>query len=81
MHEQVWQTCLSEKERRFLAQFLPRETEPQEAVKQLLAGENFHFGNPFLDWLVPCICYLISVLISTELVISILVVKFLIVHG
>ncbi|KAK4788873.1 hypothetical protein SAY86_020192 [Trapa natans] len=47
---EVWQTCLSEKERRFLAQFLPREIEPQQAVKQLFAGENFHFGNPFLDW-------------------------------
>ncbi|KAK4803041.1 hypothetical protein SAY86_001244 [Trapa natans] len=47
---EVWQTCLSERERRFLAQFLPRETEPQQTVKQLLAGENFHFGNPFLDW-------------------------------
>ena len=24
----------------------------EEVVDQLLDGENFHFGNPFLDWLV-----------------------------
>ncbi|OWM67552.1 hypothetical protein CDL15_Pgr028415 [Punica granatum] len=50
LSHEVWQTCLSERERRFLTHFLPGETEPQQAVKQLLGGENFHFGNPFLDW-------------------------------
>ncbi|PKI37164.1 hypothetical protein CRG98_042445 [Punica granatum] len=52
LSHEVWQTCLSERERRFLTHFLPGETEPQQAVKQLLGGENFHFGNPFLDCMV-----------------------------
>lgn len=70
MHEQVWQNSLSEKERRFLAQFLPRGSEPRLAVKQLFAGENFHFGNPFVDWSVLCNLHLIPILITTELAIE-----------
>ncbi|KAF5725592.1 hypothetical protein HS088_TW23G00316 [Tripterygium wilfordii] len=47
---QVWQTHLSENERSFLKQFLPREQDAQQVVQALLGGDNFHFGNPFLKW-------------------------------
>ncbi|KAL1820157.1 uncharacterized protein LOC108219114 isoform X1 [Daucus carota subsp. sativus] len=47
---EVWQTHLSEKERSFLTQFLPEGTEAQQVVQDLLAGDNFHFGNPFIKW-------------------------------
>ncbi|KAI3463151.1 hypothetical protein Pfo_019814 [Paulownia fortunei] len=47
---EVWQTHLSEKERNFLSRFLPKEAELDTIVRELLAGENFHFGNPFLEW-------------------------------
>lgn len=33
--------------------FLPRGSEPHQVVQQLLAGDNFHFGNPFLKWQDP----------------------------
>lgn len=41
---------LSENERNFLMQFLPRAFEPHQLVQELLSGDNFHFGNPFLKW-------------------------------
>ncbi|PRQ54356.1 putative nuclear factor related to kappa-B-binding protein [Rosa chinensis] len=47
---EVWQTHLSENERSHLMQFLPRGSEAQQVVKALLAGDYFHFGNPFLKW-------------------------------
>lgn len=31
-------------------QFLPRGSEAQQVVQALLAGDYFHFGNPFLKW-------------------------------
>ncbi|XP_059669913.1 uncharacterized protein LOC132315599 isoform X2 [Cornus florida] len=47
---EVWQTHLSGNERNFLSQFLPKGDEAHQVVKELLAGNNFHFGNPFLKW-------------------------------
>ncbi|KAG8385031.1 hypothetical protein BUALT_Bualt04G0180600 [Buddleja alternifolia] len=47
---EVWQNHLSEKERSFLSELLPREAEPDAVVRELLAGDNMHFGNPFLKW-------------------------------
>ncbi|KAL6994532.1 hypothetical protein U1Q18_012634 [Sarracenia purpurea var. burkii] len=47
---EVWQTRLSEKERNYLTQFLPKGTEVHQVVQELLVGDNFHFGNPFLKW-------------------------------
>ena len=49
---QVWRSCVSDGERNYLKQFLPEGIDVEEVVEQLLDGENFHFGNPFLDWLV-----------------------------
>ncbi|KAL2922036.1 Nuclear factor related to kappa-B-binding protein [Bienertia sinuspersici] len=50
LSNEVWQSLLSEKERNFLAQFLPSGVEADEAVQTLLSGDNLHFGNPFLKW-------------------------------
>ncbi|XP_042975734.1 uncharacterized protein LOC122307135 isoform X2 [Carya illinoinensis] len=47
---EVWQSHLSENERNFLVELLPRGLEPQQVVQALVAGDNFHFGNPFLKW-------------------------------
>ncbi|OMO85553.1 Nuclear factor related to kappa-B-binding protein [Corchorus capsularis] len=47
---EVWQTHLSENERNLLMQFLPTETDQEEVLQALLAGDNLHFGNPFLKW-------------------------------
>ncbi|PIN24228.1 hypothetical protein CDL12_03049 [Handroanthus impetiginosus] len=47
---EVWQSHLSDKERSFLSQFLPKELEPDAMVRDLLSGNNFHFGNPFIKW-------------------------------
>ncbi|CAN6166085.1 unnamed protein product [Urochloa humidicola] len=47
---EVWSTCLTESERKFLKQFLPSETDSEEYVRLLLTGKNHHFGNPFLSW-------------------------------
>lgn len=47
---EVWQSHLSEKERKFLSQFLPKGAEVHKVVQELFAGDNFHFGNPFLEW-------------------------------
>jgi hypothetical protein len=30
--------------------FLPRGIEPHQVVEDLLAGTDFGFGNPFLNW-------------------------------
>ncbi|KAJ9132891.1 hypothetical protein P3X46_033716 [Hevea brasiliensis] len=46
----VWQTHLSENEREYLMQFLPKGSDAEDVVQALLAGDNFHFGNPFLKW-------------------------------
>ncbi|KAL2529317.1 hypothetical protein Fot_21918 [Forsythia ovata] len=46
----VWQNHLSEDERSLLSQFLPKGAEPDNIVQDLLAGVNFHFGNPFKKW-------------------------------
>lgn len=32
----------------------------EEVIQALLDGENFHFGNPFLDWLVT-LDFLVSI--------------------
>ncbi|KAH6766549.1 hypothetical protein C2S52_017532 [Perilla frutescens var. hirtella] len=47
---EVWQSHLSDNERSFLSQFLPKEVEPDKIVQDLLSGDNFHFGNPFKKW-------------------------------
>nr|KJB70713.1 hypothetical protein B456_011G088500 [Gossypium raimondii]KJB70714.1 hypothetical protein B456_011G088500 [Gossypium raimondii]KJB70715.1 hypothetical protein B456_011G088500 [Gossypium raimondii] len=47
---EVWQTLLSENERNHLMQFLPTGTDKEHVLQALLAGDNFHFGNPFLKW-------------------------------
>ncbi|KAI3825242.1 hypothetical protein L1987_06723 [Smallanthus sonchifolius] len=47
---EVWQTHLSVQEREFLTQFLPEGAEPHKIVHELLAGNNFYFGNPFPKW-------------------------------
>ncbi|KAJ1388804.1 Nuclear factor connected with kappa-B-binding protein [Sesbania bispinosa] len=47
---EVWKTHLSESERNLLMHFLPSGLEPHQAVEELLAGSNLHFGNPFLKW-------------------------------
>ncbi|KAI3457768.1 hypothetical protein Pfo_014431 [Paulownia fortunei] len=47
---EVWQSHLSDNERSFLSQFLPKEPEPDTIVRDLLAGDNFHFGNPYVKW-------------------------------
>ncbi|KAG2633554.1 hypothetical protein PVAP13_2NG263400 [Panicum virgatum] len=53
---EVWSTCLTEAERKFLKQFLPSETDAEETVHLLLTGKNHHFGNPFLSWS-SSLCY------------------------
>ncbi|KAJ6680336.1 NUCLEAR FACTOR KAPPA-B-BINDING PROTEIN [Salix purpurea] len=47
---ETWQNHLSEDERNFLTQFLPTGLDTEEVVEALLAGDNFHFGNPLLRW-------------------------------
>ncbi|XP_031094302.1 uncharacterized protein LOC115998785 [Ipomoea triloba] len=47
---EVWQTCLSDNERSLLTEFLPKGTDPERLVHDLLAGDSFHFGNPSLKW-------------------------------
>lgn len=47
---EVWNTQLSDYERNFLKQFLPGDLEPNQVVQELLSGDEFHFGNPFLKW-------------------------------
>ncbi|KAI4350427.1 hypothetical protein L6164_004884 [Bauhinia variegata] len=47
---EVWKTHLSENERNMLMHFLPWGLEPNQVVQELLAGNNFHFGSPFLIW-------------------------------
>ncbi|RAL47998.1 hypothetical protein DM860_016199 [Cuscuta australis] len=50
LSHEVWQTCLSDNERSLLIKFLPRGTDAPRLVHDLLGGDNFHFGNPFLQW-------------------------------
>ncbi|KAJ0053423.1 hypothetical protein Pint_02510 [Pistacia integerrima] len=47
---EVWQTQLSEDERKFLMQFLPSGQNAEHVVQALLSGDNIDFGNPFLKW-------------------------------
>ncbi|VAI82252.1 unnamed protein product [Triticum turgidum subsp. durum] len=47
---EVWDACLTEADRRFLARFLPAGSDAEEAVRHLLTGENHHFGNPLVTW-------------------------------
>lgn len=47
---EVWETYLTESERNHLMQFLPSGPEAEEVLEALLAGENFHFGCPSLNW-------------------------------
>ncbi|XP_073260549.1 uncharacterized protein [Populus alba] len=47
---ETWQNHLSEDERNLLMQFLPTGLGTEEVVEALLAGDNFHFGNPLLRW-------------------------------
>ncbi|KAL0647980.1 hypothetical protein Bca4012_046271 [Brassica carinata] len=50
LSSEVWRGCLSDGERNYLQQFLPEGVDVEQVVQQLLDGEHFHFGNPFLDW-------------------------------
>ncbi|CAI9777225.1 unnamed protein product [Fraxinus pennsylvanica] len=47
---EVWQNHLSEDERSLLSQLLPKGAESDNIVQDLLAGINFHFGNPLKKW-------------------------------
>ncbi|KAK9103978.1 hypothetical protein Scep_020822 [Stephania cephalantha] len=47
---EVWASYLSETERDFLTQFLPKEADVKYVVQSLLTGMNLHFGNPLLKW-------------------------------
>ncbi|KAG9447241.1 hypothetical protein H6P81_013369 [Aristolochia fimbriata] len=47
---QVWDACLSQSEKKFLSQFLPRGNDIDQVLQALFMGENFHFRNPFLEW-------------------------------
>lgn len=47
---EVWQSHLSENERKYLMELLPNGPEPQQVLQALFTGDNFHFGNPFLKW-------------------------------
>ncbi|KAJ4850419.1 hypothetical protein Tsubulata_043244 [Turnera subulata] len=47
---EVWQTHLSEKEKKSLIQFIPEGQDTEEVIRSLLSGDNFHFGNPLLKW-------------------------------
>lgn len=48
---QVWQTHLSENERNNLRKFLPGEQENEiDVLGALFSGNNFHFGNPLVQW-------------------------------
>ncbi|KAI7754119.1 hypothetical protein M8C21_014863, partial [Ambrosia artemisiifolia] len=46
---EVWQTHLTVQEKEFLTQFLPKGDDPHRIVQELLAENNFYFGNPFLN--------------------------------
>lgn len=50
LSNEVWQSHLSESERKYLMEFLPSGSEPQQVLQALFSGDNFHFGNPFLKW-------------------------------
>ncbi|XP_058737644.1 uncharacterized protein LOC131609849 isoform X2 [Vicia villosa] len=50
LSSEVWNTHLLDNERDFLKQFLPGDLEPHQVVQELLSGDDFHFGNPFLKW-------------------------------
>ncbi|KAL1188964.1 hypothetical protein V5N11_029068 [Cardamine amara subsp. amara] len=50
LSNEVWRACLSDGERDYLRQFLPEGVDVEQVVQALLDGENFHFGNPFIDW-------------------------------
>ncbi|XP_061367766.1 uncharacterized protein LOC133310797 [Gastrolobium bilobum] len=47
---EVWNTHLSDNERNLLMQFLPSDLDPHQVVQEILSGDNFHFGNPFMKW-------------------------------
>jgi hypothetical protein len=43
--------------------FLPRGIEPHQVVEDLLAGTDFDFGNPFLNWqdIIPFIFLIMNI--------------------
>lgn len=47
----TWNFCLSEDEREFLVSFLPafEEDDFRATMRDLLSGQNFHFGSPLAD--------------------------------
>ncbi|GAB4847374.1 hypothetical protein Ancab_026432 [Ancistrocladus abbreviatus] len=55
----VWESLLTEQERNYLMQFLPGGIEAEQVVQSLLEGENFHFGNPFLQ----CVSFVMLLLL------------------
>ncbi|KAJ7536707.1 hypothetical protein O6H91_12G078500 [Diphasiastrum complanatum] len=48
----VWKTSLTEEDRQSLTAFLPplNEETVAKTIEELLAGTNFHFGNPLSDF-------------------------------
>ncbi|CAM0878385.1 unnamed protein product [Alopecurus aequalis] len=53
---EVWDKCLTQPDRKFLAQFLPIGTDIEDTVRSLLTAKNHHFGNPLLTWS-SALCY------------------------
>ncbi|XP_019430827.1 PREDICTED: uncharacterized protein LOC109338136 isoform X1 [Lupinus angustifolius] len=47
---EVWNMHLLEEEKNLVLQFLLSDLERNQCVQELLSGDNFHFGNPFLKW-------------------------------
>uniref|UniRef100_A0A7N0TQ30 DEUBAD domain-containing protein n=1 Tax=Kalanchoe fedtschenkoi TaxID=63787 RepID=A0A7N0TQ30_KALFE len=47
---EVWNNYLSQDERDFLSQFLPKGVDIEVVVQSLFGGSNFSFGNPVHKW-------------------------------
>lgn len=47
---QTWENFLTPSERQIVSMYLPEGVDPESAVKALLSGGNFHFGNPLQMW-------------------------------
>lgn len=47
---EVWNTYLSDSERKLLSEFLPKGVDANSVLQSLFHGQNFHFGNPLITW-------------------------------
>lgn len=45
---EVWNTYLSDSERKLLSEFLPKGVDANSVLQSLFHGQNFHFGNPLI---------------------------------